>query len=569
MAVMHADPGFLSGSSMPRSFLEALSGSSSIFPELKRSSFRGVPALLVSEEEFFTLAEPFKFSLVGFFPSRRPSLASVRKFFFNLKLNGDFSVTLLDHSHVLIKLENDLDYSRIFCHRSYLIFNCFMRVTKWSPSDDVSAESLIVPVWISFPNLRPHFFSTRILHGLGLLFGRPLKVDNATALGSRPSVARVLVELDVTQKFSDKVWLGPTNLGYFQQVVLEDFPSYNKCKRLGHSVGSCQISCDNVFNAFPPKQCSPKPVVGVSEVQLGRGGPNASDLGGPSGGVVPLVGTSMDIATVSPVVLPFSSGVAAGSAAGDDFLPPVAPYPKVVAIGSPVDEDVEVYGCGVDGLVCPVARGVDGPVCPASLHAPITDNNCCISLNVTSTEEFVPPNSVEAIDGSILADLETDLAVEDGYPDANGLEGKAEIVDIPISVVSNSELKSHVNWSLNNSVLVQSSWLDLEESVSMPSLEGDDIAPILLTICIISWWDVLWIKQFSRVVEKEVKANLRRNSSFAFLELMLWDFMMVWPMMRRLPAFHFFWLRLVGNLGDLSPMDGPCRLRGVAGGCRS
>ncbi|KAL0911252.1 hypothetical protein M5K25_019379 [Dendrobium thyrsiflorum] len=34
----------------------------------------------------------------------------------------------------------------------------------------------------------------------GVMFGRPLKVDNATSAGSRPSLARVLVGLDITKK---------------------------------------------------------------------------------------------------------------------------------------------------------------------------------------------------------------------------------------------------------------------------------------------------------------------------------------------------------------------------------
>ncbi|KAI0488987.1 hypothetical protein KFK09_028828 [Dendrobium nobile] len=132
-----------------------------------------------------------------------------------------------------------------------------------------------VQVWIFFPNLWPHFFSPRILHGLGLLFGRPLKVDNATTLGSCPSVAQFLVEIDVTQKYSDKIWLGPMKLGYFQQVVMEDFPPFCvKCKRLGHSIDSCYPSFDNDLVDVPSKLSLLMPVLGVSEenfLQLGSG----------------------------------------------------------------------------------------------------------------------------------------------------------------------------------------------------------------------------------------------------------------------------------------------------------
>ncbi|KAI0516041.1 hypothetical protein KFK09_008713 [Dendrobium nobile] len=65
----------------------------------------------------------------------------------------------------------------------------------------------VIPIWISFHNSQLHLFSPRILHGLGLLFGRPLKVDFATAMGSQSSIVHVLVELDITKKYTDKVWL--------------------------------------------------------------------------------------------------------------------------------------------------------------------------------------------------------------------------------------------------------------------------------------------------------------------------------------------------------------------------
>ncbi|KAI0522363.1 hypothetical protein KFK09_004742 [Dendrobium nobile] len=103
----------------------------------------------------------------------------------------------------------------VFYQRSYLVFNCFMKVSKWSPSGDIGDESPIVLIWISFPNLHPHFLSPHILHRLGLLFCNPVKVDNATVMGYRPSVARMLVEIDITKKFLDKIWLCHEKLGYF------------------------------------------------------------------------------------------------------------------------------------------------------------------------------------------------------------------------------------------------------------------------------------------------------------------------------------------------------------------
>ncbi|KAH0452104.1 hypothetical protein IEQ34_019403 [Dendrobium chrysotoxum] len=52
----------------------------------------------------------------------------------------------------------------------------------------------------------------------------PLKIDNTTSIGSRPSVARVVVELDINKHYLNSVWLGPENFGYIQNVKMEEFP---------------------------------------------------------------------------------------------------------------------------------------------------------------------------------------------------------------------------------------------------------------------------------------------------------------------------------------------------------
>ncbi|PKU71473.1 hypothetical protein MA16_Dca004315 [Dendrobium catenatum] len=142
------DSGFLPGFS-PLSFKEPLYGSSSssvVFPELKVSSFRGIPSLWISELEIESLAASFEFALVGKFPASRPSLDAIRKFFFNLKLKGDVFVTVLNQRNVLIKFFNELDYCQIFAHRSYFVNNCFMKLIKWSHTLDVELESPVVPI---------------------------------------------------------------------------------------------------------------------------------------------------------------------------------------------------------------------------------------------------------------------------------------------------------------------------------------------------------------------------------------------------------------------------------------
>ncbi|PKU85717.1 hypothetical protein MA16_Dca018572 [Dendrobium catenatum] len=147
---------------------------------------------------------------------------------------------LLDSKHIAIQLFNDLDYSRVFARRSYFILNCQMRIFKWTPFFDVKEESPIVLIWISFPNLRLHFFNTKVLFALGSIFGRPLKTDQATASRTRPSVARVLVEVNITKKYAKEVWVGSKTFKYLQKVKFEKVPYFcTHCKPHGHDLVDC------------------------------------------------------------------------------------------------------------------------------------------------------------------------------------------------------------------------------------------------------------------------------------------------------------------------------------------
>ncbi|KAL0926031.1 hypothetical protein M5K25_004412 [Dendrobium thyrsiflorum] len=237
-----SNPWFTAKDSHSRSFKEVLAGASDGKIDYVRSTVKGLPALLFEDSVVSKLAAPFSFTLVGKFMLKRPSIDIIRKFFVNLKLSGAFSVGLMDSRHIAIQLANDLDYSRIFSRRVYYILGCQMRLLKWTPDFDVREESPVAPVWISFPNLRLHFFNNQVLFALGSIYGRPLQTDQATTSISRPSVARVLVELDVTKKHPREIWLGSKLNGYFQKAELENLP--NLCghyKMHGHLMSECFV----------------------------------------------------------------------------------------------------------------------------------------------------------------------------------------------------------------------------------------------------------------------------------------------------------------------------------------
>lgn len=78
------------------------------------------------------LTKPFTYTLVDKFSFLHPCMDNIHAFFHNLNLIGVFTMGLLDAFHVLIKLSNNLDYSRVFPRHSYYILNyqmCKVRCT--------------------------------------------------------------------------------------------------------------------------------------------------------------------------------------------------------------------------------------------------------------------------------------------------------------------------------------------------------------------------------------------------------------------------------------------------------
>ncbi|EOY19035.1 Uncharacterized protein TCM_043662 [Theobroma cacao] len=89
----------------------------------------------------------------------------------------------------------------------WFIANQKMWVFKWYPDFEAEKESLVVPVWISFSNLKAHLYKKLALLLIAKTIGKPLFVNKAIAKGSRPNVARVCVEYDCKKPLTDPVWI--------------------------------------------------------------------------------------------------------------------------------------------------------------------------------------------------------------------------------------------------------------------------------------------------------------------------------------------------------------------------
>ncbi|KAL2506264.1 Uncharacterized protein Adt_21885 [Abeliophyllum distichum] len=203
---------------------------------------RGEPALTITADEEASLAEPFKFTLVGKFSHRKPRMVEVRNSFQKFGFTGEFKIGLIDYKHILIHLTHEDDYSRLFLKPLWFIMGCPMCVLKWTCDFHPDTETSIAPVWISFPLLPVHLRAKEFLFALSKLVGIPLRIDEATADLLRPSEARVCVEVNLEHKLPDRVWIERgESRSFWQPIVYEHLPHFcEKCRHMGHLIDKCR-----------------------------------------------------------------------------------------------------------------------------------------------------------------------------------------------------------------------------------------------------------------------------------------------------------------------------------------
>ncbi|VFQ69369.1 unnamed protein product [Cuscuta campestris] len=71
-----------------------------------------------------------------------------------------------------------------------------------------------------------HIFDSSALYSIANLIGKPLKANNATIQLTRPSVARVFVELDLSKELPTSVWIHLGKLSFLQPIHYEDLPAF-------------------------------------------------------------------------------------------------------------------------------------------------------------------------------------------------------------------------------------------------------------------------------------------------------------------------------------------------------
>ncbi|WMV20196.1 hypothetical protein MTR67_013581 [Solanum verrucosum] len=175
----------------------------------------GEPRIIWEEEEVeqMIIKENLAFAVIGKFSYGCPTIQDLRKIIpKQCDLKGECNIGLLSNRHVLIRASCLEDYVNLLSKPAFYLmisgWSYTMRTLKWEPMFNPEEETSTAIAWISFPALPLNFFVKEAVFSLAAAVGKPLQVDLVTKNQTRPSCARVKVEVDLLREFPHKIIVG-------------------------------------------------------------------------------------------------------------------------------------------------------------------------------------------------------------------------------------------------------------------------------------------------------------------------------------------------------------------------
>ncbi|KAG5570406.1 hypothetical protein H5410_060172 [Solanum commersonii] len=134
-----------------------------------------------------------------------------------------------------------------------------MKIMKWSTTFKPNSDHSLAPVWVNLPDLKWHLFEWDAICRILEPIGTPLLLDKATLTKTRPTIAKVKVEIDLTKPLIDEVILEITNRDGLteminQRIKYETIPAfYSHCKMQGHKDENCRkLHPNRRIHSIPP-----------------------------------------------------------------------------------------------------------------------------------------------------------------------------------------------------------------------------------------------------------------------------------------------------------------------------
>lgn len=173
-------------------------------PKKQITYLHGEPRIVWEEDEVSQMIknEKQQYAVIGKFSYGWPDIHELRRLLpKQCGLKSECTIGYLSNRYILIRASCMEDYVHLLSKPIFYIehqnWNYPMRTLKWEPLFNPEEETTIAIAWISFPSLPPNFFGKETIFLMAEAVGKPLQVDMATKNKTRPSCARVKVEVDL------------------------------------------------------------------------------------------------------------------------------------------------------------------------------------------------------------------------------------------------------------------------------------------------------------------------------------------------------------------------------------
>lgn len=121
-----------------------------------------------------------------------------------------------------------------------------MWLSRWTPHFTSEEDSPLTTVWVLLPKLPFHLHTWYFVKQIMRAVRVPMEIDVATKRRTRPSMAKLRVEIDLTKPKLSNVFVGQRNStnplqGFEQKIEYEGVPKYCSYYRSqGHSANQCR-----------------------------------------------------------------------------------------------------------------------------------------------------------------------------------------------------------------------------------------------------------------------------------------------------------------------------------------
>lgn len=149
-----------------------------------------------------------------------------------------------DDGYFLLRFMNREDKETVMMRGPYTIRNMPIILKEWTPDFNLSKDlERTMPIWVKLPQLPLCLWGLKSLNKIGSAIGNPLMTDECTAQKLRVSYARILVEVDITQKLVEEITISDRTGGKIKQIVEYEWkPEFcEKCQKAGHQCGKKKV----------------------------------------------------------------------------------------------------------------------------------------------------------------------------------------------------------------------------------------------------------------------------------------------------------------------------------------